>query len=85
MTARTKKQKPKELWTTAQQDAARTEGWCLEWVFMPNGKPLGMQAFPLGSDASIADVRKHIRSQAQNRRSLHLEALRAIVHSKVGV
>lgn len=52
---------------------------------MPNGKPLGMQAFPLGSDASIADVRKHIRAQAQNRRSLHLEALRAIVHSKVGV
>ena len=81
MTARTKKQKPKELWTTAQQDAAQTEGWCLEWVFAPSGRPLGMQAFPHNSDASIADVRKHIRTQAQNRRSLHLEALRAIVQA----
>lgn len=82
MTARTKKQKPKELWTTAQQDAARAEGWCLEWVFLPSGKPRGMQAFPYNSDATLEDVRKHVRRQAELRKGLHLEALRAIVHSK---
>lgn len=83
MTARTKKTKPKELWSDAQQSAARAEGWCLEWVFRPSGKPLGMQAFPYGSDATISNVRKHIRLHAERRSSLHVEALRAIVHSKV--
>lgn len=83
MTARTKKQKPKELWSDAQQAAAQAEGWCLEWVFMPSGKPLGMRAFPYGSDATIISVHKHIRTYAERRSSLHIDALRAIVHSKI--